>query len=1044
MRKKGRTSGNPRAHPGIAWKGNEEGYRALIEQTGRMIYDVDVTTGRVRTSGAITRITGYAPEEFQGDAVFWKNNIHPDDRQEVARSMMSAMGRTCAFRYEYRLRRKNGTYVMVEDSALFFTDPLGNVSRILGMISDIGEARETQERLRRTEERYRELVENANSIILRMDKAGKITFFNEFAQRFFGYSHEEIDGMNAVGAIVAEGGATERDLNWMLQDIGRNPDLYANTICENIRRGGEPVWIAWTNKPVYDDGKRVVGLLCIGNDIGERKRAEDVLRESEEKYRGIIENAVDGVFQSTPGGRFLGVNPALANMCGYSSPSEMIADVRDIARDHYGDPENRDRFKKIMEEHGSVRNFEHQIRRKDGSLIWVAITAWAVRDSKGDIVRYEGTHQNITERKQAQEELRAAHRHLLDIIEFLPDATFVIDRDRRVIAWNKAIEVMTGVKKEEMLGRGNYEYSVPFYGEHRPVIIDLVLEKDDQVVKKYDFVHKEGNTLFVEVFVPNVYRGKGGYLWATASPLFDSEGNVIGAIESIRDTTEQKRIERALQESEERYRTAIESSNDGIAMVKGMVHAYVNQKFLEIFGFESVDEVVGHPVDITVHKDDKQKVIDINLRRQNKENVPDQYEFRGIKKNGETVYVEVSATRTTYQGEAISLAFLRDVTERKTLEAQLLQAHKMEAIGTLAGGVAHDFNNILMALMGYANLVQLKMRQNDPIRVYVDQMVACTGKAANLTQSLLAFSRKQLMELKPCKINALVVDVEKLLRTLLPEDIVFALSLGTDTTIMADMTQIDQVLMNLAANARDAMPKGGELRIETARIKIGDDFKRFYGYGKPGTYAVVSVSDTGMGMNEKTREKIFEPFYTTKAVGKGTGLGLSIVYGIIKQHNGFVNVYSEPNAGTTFRIYIPEAKTRTTKKERAGDKVEGGTETILFAEDNPDIRRIAKETLAMSGYTLIEAVDGQDAVEKFMEHRDKIDLLVLDVVMPNKNGKEAYDEITAVQPDIKTLFISGHTGDVILSKGIHGEFNYVPKPFSPRTLLAKIREVLDK
>jgi nitrogen-specific signal transduction histidine kinase len=384
------------------------------------------------------------------------------------------------------------------------------------------------------------------------------------------------------------------------------------------------------------------------------------------------------------------------------------------------------------------------------------------------------------------------------------------------------------------------------------------------------------------------------------------------------------------------------------------------------------------------------------------------------------------------------------VTERKILEAQLLQAQKMEAVGTLAGGVAHDFNNILMALMGYANLIQLKMKQDDPMRVYVDQMVACTGKAANLTQSLLAFSRKQLMELKPCKINSLVMDVEKLLRTLLPEDIVLTLSLGSDTTIMADMTQIDQVLMNLAANARDAMLKGGELRIETARMKIGEDFKKFYGYGNPGSYAIVSVSDTGMGMNETTREKIFEPFYTTKDVGKGTGLGLSIVYGIIKQHNGFINVYSEPDAGTTFRIYIPEAKTRATEEQHTGDSAEGGTETILFAEDNPDIRRIAKETLVMSGYTLIEAVDGEDAVGKFMEHRNEIDLLILDVVMPNKNGKEAYDEIAAVQPDIKTLFISGHTGDVLLSKGVQGEFNYVPKPFSPRTLLAKIREVLDK
>ena len=275
-------------------------------------------------------------------------------------------------------------------------------------------------------------------------------------------------------------------------------------------------------------------------------------------------------------------------------------------------------------------------------------------------------------------------------------------------------------------------------------------------------------------------------------------------------------------------------------MSGGDRHIYVNQKFLEIFGYRSLEEVVGKSHYLTVHPDDRQKVVSYNRGRQRGEAVPNRYEFKGLRKNGEIVYIEASVTGTTYQGEPISLAFLRDVTERKSLEAQLLQAQKIEAIGTLAGGVAHDFNNILMVLMGYANLLQMKMGQNDPSRVYVDQILASTAKAANITQSLLAFGRKQVMEMKPHKITTIVKDVEKLLRRLMPEDIELTIKLGDDATITADMTQIDQVLINLATNARDAMPNGGRVVIETGRVVIDEEFRRTYGYGKPGYYALLS------------------------------------------------------------------------------------------------------------------------------------------------------------------------------------------------------------
>jgi PAS domain S-box-containing protein len=773
--------------------------------------------------------------------------------------------------------------------------------------------------------------------------------------------------------------------------------------------------------------------------------AEEALRQSEEKYRNIFENAVEGIFQSTPEGYFLSANPAFARIVGYESPRELLAAVTDI-RDHlYVDPEYRKRFRELIETNGFIKQYEAQLYRKDGAKLWVSLNARVVRDADGNTLYYEGIGNDITERKQAEEALAAAHRQVLDIIEFLPDATLVVDNQRKVIAWNKAMERMTGVRKEEMLGKGDHAYAVPVRGERRPLVIDLIFRNDEDITKYLESIRREGDSFFAEVHMPPGSPGAGSYLSVKASPLFDGDGNIIGAIESIRNLTDLKRAEKELRESEERYRTAIESSNDGIAILKNQKHLYVNKKYLQIFGFTSPEQVLDQPVGITVHKDDRERVVEINNKRRHRSGeAPDSYEFKGERTNGDVIFIEVSATETTYRGESVTLAYLRDITGRRSLESQLLQAQKMEAIGALAAGVAHDFNNILTTLMGYGNLLHMKMHPDDPLRVYVDHMLASTGKAASLTQSLLTFGRKQVMELKPHSVAALVKDALMLFRRLLPEDIELMIALGEDVTVLADMTQIGQVLMNLATNARDAMPKGGVLKIETTPTQIDKHFMRFHGYGEPGEYALISVTDTGTGMSGNTREKIFDPFFTTKEVGKGTGLGLSIVYGIVKQHGGYITVYSEDGIGTTFRVYLPAVKARATDAKPVPTDVPGGAETILFAEDNGDIRKMASDILGLLGYTVIEATDGADAVEKFRRHADKIDLLVFDVVMPVMNGKEAYQEIRAMKKDIKALFMSGYTNDVVFEKGILKDtVDYVSKPLTPRQLLSKVREVLD-
>jgi PAS domain S-box-containing protein len=390
----------------------------------------------------------------------------------------------------------------------------------------------------------------------------------------------------------------------------------------------------------------------------------------------------------------------------------------------------------------------------------------------------------------------------------------------------------------------------------------------------------------------------------------------------------------------------------------------------------------------------------------------------------------------------------QDISGQKILEEQLRQAQKMEAVGQFAGGIAHDFNNILTAIVGFASLAQMKMPEGDPQRFNIDQVLAAADRAAGLTQSLLTFSRKQVLTLRPVSLNDIIKKVDKFLGRIIGEDIKLQLVFKADDIIVnADSGQIEQVLLNLATNVRDAMPQGGIFTIVTEMVDIDEEYVDFYGYGTPGAYARLVVSDSGIGMDAETRKRIFDPFFTTKEVGKGTGLGLSIVYGIVKQHNGFINVYSEPGRGTTFSIYLPLAKGEQFAKaeQTVLPYPTGGTETILLAEDDAVVRELSKTVLTEFGYTVIEAVNGEAAVEKFLENRDSIKLLLLDMVMPKKNGKEVYDEIKKTGSGVKVIFLSGYPVEVISNTGLLEDgSNLILKPVHPQTLLRMIRQELDR
>jgi len=505
-----------------------------------------------------------------------------------------------------------------------------------------------------------------------------------------------------------------------------------------------------------------------------------------------------------------------------------------------------------------------------------------------------------------------------------------------------------------------------------------------------------------------------------------------------------RRAEKALAESEYLYRTVFETTGNANLIVgaEDMV-IMVNTAFEKLSGYTR-PEVEGRRKWTDFFAPD---VLDQmrHYREQRKvsaDGVPLAYETRFATKSG--AFCDVYISTANVPDSSLSVASILDLTDFKHLEAQLYQAQKIEAIGQLAGGVAHDFNNILTAIIGYASLLRMNMASDNPMKAYADSVLTSAERAAHLTQGLLAFSRKQVIAPKPMKLNAAIKNVERLLARLMGEQIELKTAYGPeDITVFADAGQIEQVLMNFATNARDSMKDGGTFSITTEQVDDGAAGKG--GPGKPGKYALITVSDTGGGMDEETAEHIFEPFFTTKGVGEGTGLGLSIVYGIIKQHNGYIEVQSEPGKGTTFRVYLPLIKSEVaeTQPKRVVQPM-GGTETILLAEDDTQSRALIREVLERFGYTIIEAVDGEEAIEKFAEEKDRISLVILDVIMPRKDGRTTYDRIKEIDPAMKALFISGYTADIIHRKGIYEDnLNFLSKPVLPYDLATKVREILD-
>jgi two-component system cell cycle sensor histidine kinase/response regulator CckA len=529
----------------------------------------------------------------------------------------------------------------------------------------------------------------------------------------------------------------------------------------------------------------------------------------------------------------------------------------------------------------------------------------------------------------------------------------------------------------------------------------------------------------------------------------DKEKEILQFVsQQLASAIEYKRNEEALRRSEARYRSLVQSAVYGIyrSSLEGRFFD-VNPALITMLGYDSAEEVLAldPKLDVFVDPSEQMRVMAEFRRGARLDNV----EVRWKRKDGSAITVRLSGRVVNNPEETAEVVEIiaEDITERRVLENQFRQAQKMEAVGRLAGGVAHDFNNLLMVISGYAEVLLEHTRKNDPLYPKIEAIHQATDRATTLTRQLLAFSRKQLLELKVVDLNIIVEDIKRLLRPLIGENIELQTQLAPDLgRTRADAGQIEQVLMNLVVNSKDAMPNGGKVTIQSANARLNhEDVRREYSYIHPGLYVVLSVTDTGEGMDKETQLRIFEPFFTTKEKGKGTGLGLSTVYGIIKQSGGYVLVQSEPGQGTTFRIYLPrvEDALETVGTLGISSSQNGGSETVLLVEDEESVRQLVRETLESKGYKVLEAENGEAALRIVSNYSDKIDMLITDVVMPGMSGRELSARLCASRPQTKVLYLSGYTEDAIGHEGVVDPHTvFLQKPFTLQMLSRKVREVL--
>jgi PAS domain S-box-containing protein len=673
------------------------------------------------------------------------------------------------------------------------------------------------------------------------------------------------------------------------------------------------------------------------------------------------------------------------------------------------------------------------IAGREGKQKLVSIGA---NDEIGSLAR--AFNSMLTELDKQKLDLNNQVQFLQILMDTIPTAIYYQDPNGRFLGCNTAFEAMHGLPREQIIGRTAYDFLPKEFADNH-------YQEDLQILSLRDHRFYESSVLVQNRKMTDVILYK--------SAFSNADGTLGGIVGAILDISERKLAEETLRGSEELYRSLVDNIDMGITLVDDQFRILMVNPAAEKLVSKAASELLQQQCFEQFEGDSAScgncpgKIAMETGRRATAENL--------VLRNNSTRVLKVHAIPVLGPDRkpAKFIEVVEDITEqkqaesdKKTLEDQLRHSQKMEAIGQLAGGVAHDFNNILSVIMGYGYILKAGTNLGESQRENLDQIITAAEKAAQLTGGLLAFSRKQVITPQIVSLNNLLVNLQKFLVRVIGEDVHLKTILNeADLLVNVDSGQIEQLLINLATNARDAMPQGGVLTIETGFQEIDAAFARLHGDCQAGSYAVIAVADTGAGMSTETRKRIFEPFYTTKEIGKGTGLGMAIVYGIVKQHNGIITLSSEPERGAIFRIFLPliTVKADAPQELTVLSLPKGCNETILVAEDEPAVSKLVESILTGHGYEVILAGDGKEVVAKFMTNRDRIKLVLMDIIMPQQNGKAAADEIRQLQPDVKILFSSGYTADFIRNRGVEEEgMELIMKPYQPLELLRNVREML--
>ena len=914
---------------------------------------------------------------------------------------------------------------------------------------------------RASDEQFRILVEAAQDYaIFMLDPAGNVASWNAGAERIKGYTADEIIGQHFSRFFTEEGrqqGKPQEEVERAAQEDRWEDEGW------RVRKDGSKFWANVVIAALRDRSGQLIGFARVTRDLTEQLRAEAEQGTSHSLIKAVKDYAI---FMLDPAGIIVSWNAGAERIKGYTAEEIIGQHFSRFYTEMDRQQGNPQKGLELAAQAGRCEAEGWRIR-KDGSKFWANVVITSMRDRSGTLYGFAKVTRDLTERKQAENELRASHDELerrvrertADLqrlnetlraseerfrlmIEGVKDyAIFTLDSEGRVTSWNKGAEHIYGYASEEIIGQHRSLFFAP-----EDVASGLPMWELREAVVKGQFSEEAWRV-----------RRDGTRFWAngTMTALRDEAGELRGFLKIVRDLTERKLIEDELRKVTNVLQLrdrAIRAVSQGILITDPHQPdnpiIYASPGVERLTGY-SVNEVIGRNCRFLQGKDTDPDAV-AQVRSAIREGKPCEVELLNYRKNGTPFWNQLLISPVHDEAGHLThfVGIQTDVTARRHLEMQFRHSQKMEAFGQLAGGVAHDFNNLLTIISGYSEILLMSLPSNDSKRASVKAISEAGERAAGLTRQLLSFSRQTVLEPQVLDLNEVVKEAEKMLRRLIGEDILLTAVLDPRIwPVKVDPGQFGQVLMNLAVNARDAMPEGGKLTIETKNVELDVAYINTHMEVRAGRYVLLTVSDTGTGMTPEVKARIFEPFYTTKGVGKGTGLGLSVVHGIIKQSNGVVGVYSELGVGTTFKVYLPAVEAEIAAPADALDpmNVGRGNETVLLVEDEDGVREIAQLALQTQGYKVLSAANGKQAMRVVSKHTGGIDILVTDAVMPEMSGRQLAEALRPQLPQMKVLYLSGYTDDAVVRHGIlQAEVAFLQKPYTPMVLLRKVRQVLDE